>query len=276
MEGAEKPGMVAPDGSIRDLSAHLPDLRDDALHPDRLAALRALDPATLPPVPADVRLGPCVASAGKIVAVGLNYADHARESGMALPAEAVLFMKACRLSGPADAIVIPAGSNRTDWEIELAVVIGQETFAVPEATALEHVAGYATFVDISERSWQLERGGQWVKGKSHPSFAPIGPWLVTADAIGDPQRLRLWLEVNGVRRQDSSTAEMAFGVRKLVSYISGFMVLYPGDVIATGTPPGVGMGLKPTPVYLADGDVIRCGVEGLGEQRHLCQAAARR
>lgn len=269
--GDEKPGIVADDGSIRDLSAHLADLRDDALHPDCLATLRGLDAATLPRVPAGTRLGPCVAPTGKIVAVGLNYADHARESGMALPAEPVLFMKACRLSGPDDAIIIAPASTRTDWEIELAVVIGREAFALSEADALDHVAGYASFVDVSERSWQLERGGQWLKGKSYPSFAPIGPWLVTPDEVDDPRCLGLWLEVNGVRRQDSSTAEMVFGVDKLVSYISGFMALYPGDVIATGTPPGVGMGLKPAPVYLRAGDVVRGGVEGLGEQRHRCQ-----
>lgn len=274
--GNERPGLVAPDGSLRDLSLQVQDIDPKALDPVQLAALRAIDPQALSPVAGamgeEVRLASCVAPAGKIVCVGLNYADHARESGMAIPTEPVLFMKGTRLSGAADPIIIPPGSSKTDWEIELAIVIGRETLAVDEAQARDCIAGYAAFVDVSERAWQLERGGQWVKGKSYPSFAPLGPWLVTPDEIADPQDLGLWLDVNGKRRQDSSTAQMIFGVMRLVSYISHFMPLYPGDVIASGTPPGVGMGLKPEPVFLKPGDTIHCGIQGLGEQRHLCRA----
>ena len=270
--GSERPGIVASDGSLRDLSAHVRDLDAETLTDGRLEALRAVDPDIMPRVPAGVRLGPCIAPTGKIVAVGLNYVDHARESNMLLPKEPVLFMKGARLSGPNDAIFIPPGSSKTDWEIELAVVIGREALNVSQEGAMYYVAGFAAFVDVSERAWQIERGGQWDKGKGFPSFAPIGPWLVTADEITKPQNIRLWLDVNGVRRQDSNTSNMVFGVAALVSYISSFMALYPGDVIATGTPAGVGMGIKPEAVYLGAGDVIHCGIDGLGEQKHRCES----
>lgn len=270
--GQERPGIMASDGSVRDLSGHVGDLAGDALNGSRLAALRTIDVDALPCMPAEVRFGPCVGGTGKIVGVGLNYADHARETNVALPKEPVLFMKGTRLSGSHDRILIPPGSTKTDWEVELAVVIGDEAFNLPRERAMSSVAGFATFIDVSERSWQIERGGQWDKGKSFPSFAPIGPWLATADEIVDPQRLPLWLEVNGVRRQSSNTSQMLFGVSELVSYISRFMKLYPGDVIATGTPAGVGMGIKPEPLYLAAGDRVRCSLEGLGAQEHLCEA----
>jgi 2-keto-4-pentenoate hydratase/2-oxohepta-3-ene-1,7-dioic acid hydratase in catechol pathway len=272
--GKERPGIIASDGSVRDLSGHVGDLAGDALSDSRLAELHAIDFDALPRVATGVRVGPCVGGSGKIIGVGLNYADHARETNVTPPKEPVLFMKGTRLSGPHDPILIAPGSAKTDWEIELSVIIGKEALRVPRERAMSYVAGFATFVDVSERSWQTERGGQWDKGKSFPSFAPIGPWLVTADEIGDPQRLPLWLEVNGVRQQSSNTSQMLFGVSELVSYISAFMKLYPGDVIATGTPAGVGMGMKPEPVYLKAGDLVRCGVEGLGEQKHDCQALA--
>ena len=267
--GAEKPGVIDGGGVIRDLSPWLADFGAEELDPASLGHLATRDPSALPAVPPDSRLGACIPGHGKIVCVGLNYADHAREAGMDLPAEPVLFMKGCRPSGPQDTIALPPDHSRVDWEIELAVVIGREALCVSEADAPAHVAGYATFIDMSERNFQLERGGQWVKGKSFPGFAPIGPWLVTPDEIDDPAALALWLEVNGERVQSSNTREMVFGTAALVSYISRFMPLYPGDVIATGTPPGVGMGFSP-PRWLKAGDEVKACIDGLGEQRHRC------
>jgi len=271
MAGQERPGLVAADGSLRDLSQVVPEISGARLDPEVLAALSRLDPADLPLLPPDSRLGPCVGDGGKIVGVGLNYADHVREAGMQAPAEPLVFMKTCRASGPEDPLWLPPGHSKVDWEIELAVVIGREALCVSEDEAMAHVAGYAAIIDFSERAWQLERSGQWVKGKSFPSFAPLGPWLLCADELPDPHALRLWLEVNGERVQDSDTGQMIFGVPRLISDISHWMPLYPGDVIATGTPPGVGMGMKPQR-WLQEGDRVRAGVEGLGEQEHLCRA----
>lgn len=265
--GGEKPGLLAADDSLRDLSGEIEDLSGLALSPAELARLHALDPSSLPRVSGDPRFGPPVGSVGKCIGVGLNYADHAAEAGMAAPDEPILFMKAnTALCGPNDDLTLPPGSQKTDWEVELAVVIGTLTRRVSEAKALDCVAGYAVMNDLSERSYQLEGTGQWLKGKSCDGFAPLGPWLVTADEVPDPQRLRLWTKVNDEIMQDGSTATMIFPVRFLVSYISRFMTLMPGDVIATGTPPGVGMGRKPQ-VFLKKADVVEVGVEGLGAQR---------
>lgn len=272
--GAERPGMVDASGAIRDLGAHVTDISGPELTPAVLAGLSALDPEALPKVEGTPRLGPCVAGVGKFICIGLNYSDHAAEAGLEVPAEPIVFMKATSaITGPTDGIEIPRGSKRTDWEVELGVVIGRRAKYVPESEALDHVLGYCTVNDVSERDFQMNRGGQWVKGKSHDSFGPIGPWLVTADEVADPQSLALWCEVNGKRYQDGSTSRMVFGVAKLISHLSEFMTLEPGDIIATGTPPGVGMGVKPEPVYLRPGDRVRLGVEGLGEQDHLCRAA---
>ncbi|HLB79830.1 MAG TPA: fumarylacetoacetate hydrolase family protein, partial [Dongiaceae bacterium] len=265
--GREKPGLVDAAGGLRDLSGRLGDIDGAALAPARLEELRAIDPARLPAVPGTPRLGPPVAGIGKIVAVGLNYADHAAESGLPIPAEPVLFMKATSaIAGPNDGIVIPKGSEKTDWEVELALVIGSVARYVEKRDALAHLAGYTICNDVSERAFQLERGGTWDKGKGCDSFAPLGPWLATTDEIPDPQRLDMWLDVNGERMQRGSTATMVFGVAHLVSYISRFMTLMPGDVVITGTPPGVGMGRKP-PRYLKPGDTVALGIVGLGEQR---------
>ncbi|MBI4757350.1 MAG: fumarylacetoacetate hydrolase family protein [Betaproteobacteria bacterium] len=272
--GMEKPGLLGTDGVVRDLGGHVRDIDAAALSPASLAGLARLDPDDLPAVPAPGRLGPCVAPGGKIVGIGLNYADHAREAGMALPTEPVVFMKAVLPSGPADPIPFPGPQALLDWEIELAVVIGTRALEVGEAAAADHIAGYATFIDVSARAWQLQRGGQWVKGKSYPGFAPLGPWLVSRDEVPDPRALRLWLAVNGQRRQDSSTAEMVFPALRLVSYLSQFMALEAGDIIATGTPAGVGLGMKPEPVYLQPGDVVTAGIAGLGEQDHRVEAPA--
>lgn len=269
-EGLEKPGMIDAEGTLRDLSGVLPELTGAQLDPETLAAVARIAPASLPALPAYTRLGACVGGQGKVIAIGLNYADHVRESGMQIPTEPVVFMKSCRLSDATGPLWLPPGHSKVDWEIELAVVIGREALCVSEAEAMDHVAGYATFIDFSERAWQLEGSGQWVKGKSFPSFAPIGPWLATADAIADPHELTLWLEVNGERLQDSRTSEMIFRIPRLISDLSRWMPLYPGDVIATGTPPGVGMGLKPQR-WLKAGDQVRAGIEGLGEQCHRCQ-----
>ncbi|MCB1906604.1 MAG: fumarylacetoacetate hydrolase family protein [Rhodocyclaceae bacterium] len=269
-EDCERPGLVDADGGLRDLSPALGGSAATPLDPDVLAALARLDPQDLPLLPPDTRLGACIGSAGKVVGVGLNYADHVREAGMQAPPAPLLFMKACRVSAPDGPLWLPPGHAKVDWEIELAVVIGREAVCVAEADALDHVAGYAAFIDFSERAWQLEGPGQWVKGKSFPSFAPIGPLLATVDSVPDPHRLRLWLEVNDQRLQDSSTAEMIFRVPQLISDISRHMALYPGDVIATGTPPGVGMGLRPQR-WLAAGDRIRAGIDGFGEQHHECR-----
>jgi 2-keto-4-pentenoate hydratase/2-oxohepta-3-ene-1,7-dioic acid hydratase in catechol pathway len=265
--GREKPGLLDEAGAIRDLSAVVPDLSADALLPDAIARLAALDPATLPRVEGSPRIGPCVGRVGKFIGIGLNYSDHAAESNMPVPAEPIIFMKAAScLSGPFDDIVLPPGSQKTDWEVELGIVIGRDAKYVQEADALAHIAGYCVVHDVSERSYQLEGTGQWVKGKSADTFGPIGPWLVTADSVHDPQDLELWLDVNGQRMQHGSTKTMIFGPAFLVSYLSRFMSLQPGDVIATGTPPGVGHGQKP-PRYLKQGDEVRLSVAGLGEQR---------
>ena len=265
---AEKPGLIDAAGGVRDLSGFIEDIAGDTLLPECLDRLRKLDPERLPQVKGGTRLGACVGRVGKFICVGLNYADHAAESGLEPPKEPVLFMKATSaITGPDDDVRIPRGSKKTDWEVELGVVIGSEARYVDKAAALKHVAGYCVVNDLSEREFQLERGGQWVKGKSADTFGPIGPWLVTADEIADPQKLPMWLEVDGKRYQDGSTATMIFGVAHLVSYISQFMSLQPGDVISTGTPKGVGLGQKPEPVYLKAGQIMRLGIAGLGEQR---------
>ena len=273
--GAERPGLLDSQGRIRDLSAHLDDVAGAALLPDALARLAALDTADLPAVDGNPRIGPCVGRVGKFICIGLNYADHAAETGAAIPKEPILFMKATSaITGPNDPLIIPRGSEKTDWEVELGVVIGTEARNVSEADAMKHVAGYCLVNDVSERAWQAERGGQWTKGKSADSFGPIGPWLVTPDEVADPQALSLWLSVDGLQRQHGSTATMVFGVRSLVAYISQFMSLQPGDIISTGTPPGVGLGIKPQPVFLRPGQTVRLGIDGLGEQTQVTRAAA--
>jgi 2-keto-4-pentenoate hydratase/2-oxohepta-3-ene-1,7-dioic acid hydratase in catechol pathway len=265
--GKERPGLLHADGSIRDLSGVVNDIAGSTLLPDSLARLRSTNPDTLPRVTGTPRLGPCVGDVGKFICVGLNYSDHAAESNMAVPAEPIIFMKATSsIIGPNDDVVIPRGSKKSDWEVELGVVIGKTAKYVTEADALSHVAGFCVVNDLSERAFQLEGTGQWVKGKSADTFGPIGPWLVTTDEVPDCQQLDLWLEVDGRRVQNGSTKTMVFGVKFLVSYLSRFMSLQPGDVISTGTPPGVGHGMKP-PVYLTAGNVMRLGVQGLGEQR---------
>ncbi|MGV1907001.1 fumarylacetoacetate hydrolase family protein [Agrobacterium cavarae] len=265
--GAEKPAIVAKDGTVRDLSGVIADFTGEVLSDAGLARLAAIELATLPQVSVE-RIGACVPRPGKFICVGLNYADHAKETGKAPPEEPILFMKATSaVVGPNDEVEIPRGSKKADWEVELGVVIGTRAKYVSEADALNHVAGYCVVNDVSERAFQSERGGQWTKGKSHDTFGPTGPWLVTRDEVADPQNLALWLDVDGVRRQTGHTNTMIFGVAHLVSYISQFMTLEPGDVIATGTPPGVGMGIKPEPVFLKPGQVMTLGIEGLGEQR---------
>ncbi|AHX13280.1 2-hydroxyhepta-2,4-diene-1,7-dioate isomerase [Dyella jiangningensis] len=265
--GAEKPGLIDRDGAIRDLSAAIDDINADVLSREGLRKLAALDPSTLPFVEGKPRFGTPVAHVGKMLCVGMNYADHAAETNAPVPEQPVLFMKATTAIGGAnDAIVIPRGSVKTDWEVELGVIIGEVTRDVSIDDALDYVAGYAVINDVSEREFQLEHGGQWVKGKSCDTFGPIGPWLVTKDDVPNPQNLSLWLEVNGHRYQNGNTRTMVFGVAHLVSYISRYMTLMPGDVISTGTPAGVGLGLHP-PTYLKPGDVIELGIEGLGQQR---------
>ena len=272
--GHEKPGMLDAKGAIRDLSKVIDDLTGAHLTDPALAKLRALDPSKLPLVEGNPRLGACVGKVGKMICIGLNYADHAAESGAKVPPEPVIFMKATSaICGPNDDIEIPRTSVSTDWEVELGIVIGSHTKYVTEAQALHHVAGYCTVNDVSERDFQKERQGQWTKGKSHDTFGPIGPWMVTRDEVPDPQALKLWCDVDGKRFQDGSTKTMVYGVRHVVSYLSQFMSLQPGDIIATGTPPGVGMGVKPVPKYLRPGDRVRLGVEGLGEQDHKMVAA---
>ncbi|SLN72153.1 fumarylacetoacetate hydrolase family protein [Oceanibacterium hippocampi] len=264
--GRERPGLVDGSGRVRDISRVTPDLSGEILDSELLARLYHQDPAAFPIVDNPGRIGPCVGGIGKIVAVGLNYADHAAESGMAAPTEPILFMKSTSsLIGPNDPVPMPTGSSKLDWEIELGVVIGRRARNVGEADALDHVSGYCIVNDVSERAWQLDRLGQWVKGKSADGFCPIGPWLVTKDEIPDPQNLAMTLDVDGRRRQSGNTRTMVFGVAFLVSYISRFMTLEPGDLIATGTPPGVGMGQKP-PVYLAPGNIMRLEIAGLGSQ----------
>lgn len=265
--GQERPGLIDAEGRLRDLSAHVPDIAGTALLPESLERLNALDVAGLPLVDGTPRTGACVGAVGKLVCVGLNYSDHAAESGLPVPTEPVLFMKATSsIVGPYDDVEIPRGSTKTDWEVELGIVIGKPAKYVSEADALSHVAGYCIVNDVSEREFQIERGGQWDKGKGCDTFGPLGPWLVTSDEVKDPQDLHMWLEVDGRRFQDGSTRTMIFGVKHLVSYISRFMSLQPGDIISTGTPPGVGLGQKP-PLYLKAGQTMRLGIDGLGEQR---------
>ena len=272
--GKEQPGLLDAQNNIRSLAGVVADIAGDVLLPDSLARLRQIDAASLPLVAGNPRLGPCVGSVGKFICAGLNYSDHAAESGMAVPAEPIIFMKATSsLSGPNDDIVIPRGSQKTDWEVELGVVIGKPAKYVAEKDALSHVAGFCVVNDVSERAFQLEGTGQWVKGKSADTFGPIGPWLVTADEIPDWNGLDMWLDVDGRRYQNGNTRTMVFGVDFLVSYLSRFMSLRPGDVIATGTPPGVGHGQKP-PVYLRAGNEVRLAVAGLGEQRQRVVADA--
>ncbi len=266
--GQERPGLLDAAGQLRDLSAHLDDIGPNSLAPAALARVAAIDPASLPAVDGAPRLGVPLAGIGKFIAIGLNYADHAAESNLPIPAEPIVFMKATTsLSGPNDPVMLPQGSVKSDWEVELGIVIGSRAAYVDEAAALDHVAGYCLVNDVSEREYQIERGGTWDKGKGCDTFGPVGPWLVTKDEVPDPQALDMWLDLNGARMQTGTTQTMIFGVAHIVSYVSRFMTLLPGDVITTGTPPGVGMGKKPTPIYLAPGDVMTLGIAGLGEQR---------
>jgi len=266
--GQERPALLDSEGRIRDLSSLTADISGAALRAEGLNTLRSYDPDSLPIVDSNPRVGPCVASVGKIICVGLNYSDHAAESGMPIPSEPILFLKASSsIAGPNDDIQIPRGSQKTDWEVELGVVIGEPGKYIPPERALQHVAGYCVINDLSERAYQLERGGQWDKGKGCDTFAPIGPWLVTADEIADPQDLAMWLEVDGRRYQSGNTQTMIFGVAQLVAYISQFMSLQSGDIISTGTPPGVGLGQKPIPIYLRPGQTMRLGISGLGVQQ---------
>ena len=272
--GAEKPGMLDAQGNIRDLSGTVADFDATTLSPQGLALLAALDPASLPQVSGSPRLGPCVPRPVNFVCIGLNYADHAAETGAAIPKEPILFLKSLgAYCGPNDDVKIPRGAKKTDWEVELGVVIGSQASYVPEHAAMDHVAGYCVVNDVSEREYQIERGGTWDKGKGCETFGPTGPWLVTRDEVPDPQDLPMWLDVDDKRMQDGSTRTMIFGVAKLVSYVSHFMVLFPGDIISTGTPPGVGMGQKPSPVYLHEGQTMRLGIQGLGEQRQVTVTA---
>jgi len=266
--GQERPGILDAEGKIRDLSGKIDDIDGDKLSPAKLKELAAIDISSLPVVEGNPRLGVPVARIGKFIAVGLNFSDHAAESGLPVPAEPVVFTKAISsITGPNDNVTIPRGSKKTDWEVELGVVIGTRASYVTKDEALAHVAGYVVINDVSEREYQIERGGTWDKGKGCDTFGPIGPWLVTADEVGDVQNLSMWLDVNGKRKQTGTTATMIFDVATLVSYISEFMTLMPGDVITTGTPPGVGMGMKPEPQYLKAGDVVTLGIEKLGEQQ---------
>jgi ureidoglycolate lyase len=272
--GAEKPGMLDAQGKLRDLSGVVADIDGAAIAPAGLAKLAALDPTCLPAVAGAPRIGPPVVRPLNFFGVGLNYADHAAETGAPIPKEPILFLKSLgAFSGPYDDIQIPRGSYKTDWEVELGIVIGRKASYVPEQTALDYVAGYCVVNDVSEREFQIERGGTWDKGKGADTFGPVGPWLVTRDEVTDPQNLDLWLEVDGKRMQNGSTRTMIFGVVKLISYISHFFTLHPGDIISTGTPPGVGMGVKPEPVFLRPGQTMRLGVQGLGEQRQRTVAA---
>lgn len=272
-KGREKPGLLDSEGRIRDLSSVVDDIGGALLSDEVIARIRATKPSTLPVVDGNPRLGACVGGVGKFVCIGLNYSDHAAEAGLQVPAEPVLFMKATSsISGPNDDIEIPRKSVKTDWEVELGVVIGKTAKYIDEKQALAHVAGYCTINDVSEREFQIERSGQWVKGKSADTFGPIGPWLVTRDEVPDPQHLDLWLEVNGHRYQNGNTKTMVFTVAAIVAYVSQFMSLQPGDIISTGTPPGVGLGLKP-PTYLKAGDAVELGIAGLGNQKQLCVQA---
>ena len=272
-KGAEKPAILHTDGTYRDLSSVVPDIAGAAVTPEGIAKIRAADPAKLPVLDKSQRIGPCVGSVGKFICVGLNYADHAAETNSPIPAEPILFMKATSaIIGPFDDVILPKNTLKPDWEVELGIIIGKEARYVDEADALDHVAGYCVVNDLSERHFQTERGGQWTKGKSADTFGPIGPWLVTADEVKDPQNLGMWLDVDGHRYQNGSTKTMIFGVRHLVHYISQFMSLQPGDVISTGTPPGVGMGQKPNPIWLKPNQVMKLGIDGLGEQQQTTKA----
>src|SRR5215813_8212613 len=268
--GKEKPGILDSNGAIRDLSGVVADIDGAALSAEGLAKIRGVNMESLPKVAGSPRLGAPVANASKLIAIGLNYSDHAKESNMPIPGEPIVFMKATTaICGPSDTVMLPRGSKKGDWEVELAFVVGRKAQSVSEADALNYVAGYCVCNDVSEREWQLERGGQWVKGKSFDTFAPIGPWLVTTDEIRDPQNLAMWLDLNGKRMQTGNTSTMIFGVRKLLSYLSHCMTLLPGDIVTTGTPPGVGAGIKPNPVFLKGCDTMRRGIDGLGEQKHV-------
>lgn len=272
--GSERPGLIDSEGNIRDLGGRVADIGGKDIHPDALKRLASVDPTLLPLVDGNPRLGPCVAGTGKFICIGLNYSDHAAETGATVPPEPIIFMKATSaIVGPNDDVLIPRGSEKTDWEVELAVVIGRTAKYVSEDEALDYVAGYCVSNDVSERAFQAERQGQWTKGKSCDTFGPIGPWLVTRDEIPDPQNLRMWLTVNGQTMQDGSSRTMVYGVKYLVSYLSQFMSLHPGDVISTGTPPGVGLGMKPQ-VFLKDGDVVELGIEGLGTQKQTFRQEA--
>jgi 2-keto-4-pentenoate hydratase/2-oxohepta-3-ene-1,7-dioic acid hydratase in catechol pathway len=270
--GHERVGLVDGKGTIRDLSGQVRELTGHTLDPETLARLAAIDPGTLPAVEGNPRIGPCVAGTGKFICVGLNYSDHAAETGATVPSEPIIFMKATSaIVGPDDDLIIPRGSEKTDWEVELGIVIGRTAKYVAEDEALDYVAGYCTVHDVSERAFQTERQGQWTKGKSCDTFGPIGPWLVTRDEIADPQNLSMWLKVNGETMQEGSTRTMVYGAAFLVSYLSQFMSLHPGDIISTGTPPGVGMGMKP-PRFLKPGDVVELGIESLGSQHQSVRA----
>ena len=271
--GQEKPGMIDADGTLRDLSAHVADITGATLGDDSIAKLRALDPATLPTVDGNPRMGACVGDIGKFMCIGLNYADHAAETGADIPEHPILFMKAnSAITGPNDDVVMPRGSTKTDWEVELGVVIGKAAKYVSEEEALDYVAGYCLCNDVSERHFQTSLTGQWTKGKSCDTFGPTGPWLVTRDEVEDPQNLDMWLDVNGKRMQTGNTKTMIFTVAQVISHLSQLFTLHPGDVISTGTPPGVGMGMKPEPVYLKDGDVMELSIQGLGIQRQNVRA----
>ncbi|TDH62256.1 FAA hydrolase family protein [Dankookia rubra] len=274
-DGQEKPGMLDASGTIRDLSGVIPDLAGDALSAAGLAKLAALDPASLPAVPGSPRLGPPVAGMKNLICIGLNYADHAAETGAPVPKEPIVFLKSLgALSGPNDDVIIPKNSVKSDWEVELCIIIGTKAKCVTEDQALDHVAGYALGNDVSEREWQIERGGAWDKGKGCDTFGPVGPWLVTKDEVPDPQNLTMFCEVDGKRYQNGSTRTMIFGVKTIVSYVSHMITLHPGDVIFTGTPPGVGLGVKPSPVFLKAGQVMHLGIQGLGEQTQKTVAYA--
>ena len=265
--GQEKPGLLDENGILRDLSGVVNDIAADTLLPESIARLDNIDHTTLPEIKGDQRFGPCVGQVGNFICIGLNYSDHAKESGMDVPPEPVIFSKVTSaICGPDDDVIIPRNSVKTDWEVELGVVIGKSAKYVDEKSALDHVAGYCVINDLSEREFQLERSGQWIKGKSCDTFGPIGPWLVTPDEVGDPQNLDLWLEIDGKRYQDGNTRTMVFGVAHLIHYLSQFFTLRPGDIISTGTPPGVGLGQKPNPIYLHSGQTMRLGVEKLGTQ----------
>jgi 2-keto-4-pentenoate hydratase/2-oxohepta-3-ene-1,7-dioic acid hydratase in catechol pathway len=272
-DGQEKPGMIDADSTLRDLSAHVADITGATLGDDNIAKLRALDPATLPAVKGNPRMGACVGDIGKFMCIGLNYADHAAETGADIPEHPILFMKAnSAITGPNDDVVMPRGSTKTDWEVELGVVIGKAAKYVSEEEALDYVAGYCLCNDVSERHFQTSLTGQWTKGKSCDTFGPTGPWLVTRDEVEDPQKLDMWLDVNGKRMQTGNTKTMIFTVAQVISHLSQLFTLHPGDVISTGTPPGVGMGIKPEPVYLKDGDVMELSIQGLGVQRQNVRA----